>query len=66
MSRDVIDLTSPPSASPAGPRLHGDFFGRQGKGYAISLAHLSIGERLGASRDGGEGYQVWVGALRRL
>lgn len=56
MSRDVIDLTSP-ATSPAGTSCLGDLL--QGKD-SFSLAQLSIGERLGASRDGGEGYQVWL------
>jgi len=46
----IIDLTSPASAS-AGD----DCFERNGR---ISLGNLIIGERLGATRDGGEGYQV--------
>lgn len=47
---EVIDLTSPPKPASATATTNG-FDG-------VALSDFSIGDRLGATRDGGQGFQV--------
>lgn len=57
----VIDLSSTVDSPPAVEGVRAETPLSRSIFSGVKLKDLNVGERLGASRDGGEGFQVWWG-----